>query len=114
MMDSFEGKTTGLPIASRIPVFGDLFSQRNDQAIKSELVIFIRGIVIREPSVDADLASYKRYLPDKDFFQDTRTAIPCFEKSLQNMEDRARLDDGKPCFTPQTTSTPDVPPKGTP
>jgi general secretion pathway protein D len=115
MMDSFEGKTTGLPIASRIPVFGDLFSQRNDQAIKSELVIFIRGIVVRDPSIETDLASYKRFAPDKDFFQDTRTAIPCFEKSLQNLEDRARADDGRPCFTPTTTSTPDVPPpKGTP
>ncbi|HLX23024.1 MAG TPA: type II and III secretion system protein [Usitatibacter sp.] len=115
MMDSFEGKTTGLPIASRIPIFGDLFSQRNDQAIKSELVIFIRGIVIREPSIEGDLASYRRYVPDKDFFQDTRTAIPCFEKELQNLENRARAEDGKPCFTPATTSTPDVPPpKGTP
>jgi MSHA biogenesis protein MshL len=109
MMDSFEGKTTGLPIASRIPVFGDLFSQRNDQAIKSELVIFIRAIVIREPSLESDLASYRHFLPDKNFFQDTRTALPCVEKSLQNLEDRARADDGKPCFTPATTSTPDVP-----
>jgi general secretion pathway protein D len=115
MMDSFEGKTTGLPVASRIPVFGDLFSQRNDQAIKSELVIFIRGIVIREPSIEADLSGYKRYVPDKDFFQDTRPPVPCFEKELQNLEDRARAEDGKPCFTPITTSTPDVPPpKGTP
>ncbi len=112
MMDSFEGKTTGLPIASRIPIFGDLFSQRNDQAVKSELVIFIRAIVIREASLESDLASYRRFLPDKDFFQDTRTALPCVEKSLQNLEDRARADDGKPCFTPATTSTPDVPKAG--
>jgi general secretion pathway protein D len=115
MMDSFEGKTTGLPVASRIPVFGDLFSQRNDQAIKSELVIFIRGIVVRDPSIESDLASYKRFVPDKDFFGDTRNPVPCFEKSLQNLEDRARAEDGKPCTTPITTSTPDVPPpKGTP
>ena len=109
MMDSFEGKTTGLPVASRIPIFGDLFSQRNDQAIKSELVIFIRAIVVRDPSIESDLASYKRFVPDKDFFQDTRTPIPCFEKGLQNLEDRARLDDGKPCLQP--SPTPDDPPK---
>jgi hypothetical protein len=39
MLDSFEGKTNGLLIASRIPLFGDPVSQRNDQARKSELVI---------------------------------------------------------------------------
>jgi len=109
MMDSFEGKTTGLPVASRIPVFGDLFSQRNDQAVKSELVIFIRAIVVRDPSIESDLASYKRFVPDKDFFRDTRTALPCFEKGLQNMEDRARADDGKPCLQP--SATPADPPK---
>lgn len=112
MMDSFEGQTTGLPVASRIPVVGDLFSQRNDQAIKSELVIFIRAIVIREPSLEGDLASYKRYVPDKDFFQDTRSAIPCVEKALQNLEDRARGDDGKPCLTP--APTPVDPPRNSP
>jgi len=112
MMDSFEGKTTGLPVASRIPVFGDLFSQRNDQAVKSELVIFIRAIVVRDANIDSDLASYKRYVPDKNFFQDTRTAIPCFEKGLQNLEDRARADDGKPCLQP--SPAPGDPPKETP
>ncbi len=35
MLDSFEGKREGLPLASRIPVFGDLFSNRNDRAMKS-------------------------------------------------------------------------------
>ncbi len=59
-----------------MPVFGDFFSQRNAQAIKSELVIFIRAIVVRDPSLEGDLANYKRYLPDKEFFQDTRTAVP--------------------------------------
>jgi MSHA biogenesis protein MshL len=105
MMDSFEGKTTGLPIASRIPVFGDFFSQRNDQATKSELVIFIRAIVVRDPSLEGDLANYKRYVPDKDFFQDTHTAVPCVEKAMQNWENRARGDDGKPCLTPSATPT---------
>ncbi|HEY2629344.1 MAG TPA: type II and III secretion system protein [Usitatibacter sp.] len=113
MMDSFEGKTTGLPIASRIPVFGDFFSQRNDQAIKSELVIFIRAIVVREPSLEGDLANYKRYLPDKEFFQDTRTAVPCVDKTLQAWEERARGDDGRPCLRPSATTVDDVP-KGTP
>jgi general secretion pathway protein D len=86
MLDSFEGKTNGLPIASRIPVFGDLVSQRNDQARKSELVIFIRPIVVRDASVDGDLAAYRRYLPGRDFFRDTRPPIPEFQRNMERID----------------------------
>jgi len=86
MLDSFEGKSSGLPIASRIPLFGDLVSQRNDQARKSELVIFIRPIVVRDASLEGDLAAYRRYLPARDFFRDTRPPLPEFERNLERIE----------------------------
>jgi MSHA biogenesis protein MshL len=86
MLDSFEGKRDGIPIASRIPVVGDFFSNRNDLAQKSELVIFIRPIVVREASVEGDLAEYRRYLPDREFFHDTRSPVPGFEKGLEHIE----------------------------
>jgi general secretion pathway protein D len=86
MLDSFEGKRDGLPVASRVPVFGDLVSYRNDKANKTELVIFIRPVVIREASMEGDLAAYRRYLPDRDFFQDTRPPLPSFEERLQRLE----------------------------
>ena len=107
MMDSFEGKTTGLPVASRIPVLGDFFAQRNDQAIKSELVIFVRPTVIRDASMDTDLAQYRRLMPGDDFFRDTRTYFPCIQNSLENMEERAR-NSSAPCVTPQPV-VPDPP-----
>ena len=86
MLDSFEGKTTGLPIASRVPFLGDLVSQRNDQSRKSELVIFIRPVVVRDASIDSDLAAYRRYLPDTDFFRDTRPPLPKVERELERIE----------------------------
>jgi general secretion pathway protein D len=86
MLDSFEGKTNGLPIASRIPLFGDLVSQRNDQARKSELVIFIRPIVVRDASLEGDLAAYRRYLPGRDFFRDTRPPIPEFQRNMERID----------------------------
>ena len=52
MIDRFEGKREGLPLASRIPIFGDLVSKRNDVTEKTELVIFIRPYVIRNASTD--------------------------------------------------------------
>ena len=86
MLDSFEGRTNGLPIASRVPFLGDLVSQRNDQSRKSELVIFIRPVVIRDASIDTDLSAYRRYLPDTDFFRDTRPPLPKVERELERIE----------------------------
>src|SRR5260221_3730640 len=87
MLDSFEGKTNGLPIASRIPLFGDLVSQRNDLARKSELVIFIRPTVVRNADVEGgDLAAFRRYLPGRDFFRDTRPPIPEFQRNMERID----------------------------
>jgi general secretion pathway protein D len=76
MQDSFQTSRDGLPILSRIPIFGDAVSHRNDTAKKSELVVFIRAIVIREASVNSDLAEFRKYLPDSQFFKD---ASPSFD-----------------------------------
>jgi general secretion pathway protein D len=86
MQDSFENSRDGLPIAARIPVFGDLFSYRNDTAKKTELVIFLRPLVIRSASVDADLSDYRRYLPDREFFRDQQTPVPELQESLRRMQ----------------------------
>ena len=99
MIDRFEGRRDGLPVASRIPLFGDLVSKRNDVTEKTELVIFIRPYVIRNASVEEDLASFRRYLPSAEFFRDTRSPIPCFENGLQRLEDKALTPDS-PCWTP--------------
>jgi general secretion pathway protein D len=86
MLDSFEGRREGIPVASRIPLLGDLVSNRNDVAQKSELVIFIRPVVVREASVEGDLSAYRRYLPGDDFFRDTRPPLPQAEKELERLE----------------------------
>ena len=68
-------------------------------------MIFIRPYVVRNASVEGDLSAYRRYLPDQDFFRDTRSPLPCFEKGLQRLEDKALVGDS-PCVTP----VPVVPP----
>lgn len=106
MLDSFEGAREGLPIASRIPVVGDFFSNRNDLAKKSELVIFIRPVVVREASIEGDLAAYRRYLPDSAFFRDTRSPFPKVQKELDRIEE-GRLPHGDP-----VPVVPEPPPPG--
>lgn len=75
MQDSFQAKRDGLPVLSRVPVIGDAVSFRNDAGKKSELVVFIRALVIREASLDGDLSDYKKYLPDSQFFKDSSPSI---------------------------------------
>ena len=75
MQDTFQTSRDGLPIVARIPVLGDAVSYRNDAGSKSELVVFIRASVIREASVEADLAAYKKYLPTSEFFKDPSPSL---------------------------------------
>ncbi len=76
MQDSFEGKRDGLPIASRWPIFGDAVSYRNDLGKKTELVIFLRPLVIKDASVETDFSDYRRLLPDKQFFKEAEPVFP--------------------------------------
>jgi MSHA biogenesis protein MshL len=86
MQDSFVGSRDGLPVASRIPIFGDLFSYRNDAAVKTELVVFLRPLVVRNATVEGDLGEFKRLLPDRDFFRDTRPPVPEFQEGLRRIQ----------------------------
>jgi MSHA biogenesis protein MshL len=95
MEDKFEGNRGGLPVLSRIPLFGDLVSFRDDTSSKRELVIFLRPVVIRDASLEGDLAEYRRYVPDQQFFRDTRPFGPQLEESLQRME-RGEFPRGTP------------------
>lgn len=95
MEDSFVGTRGGLPVLSRIPFFGDAVSYRDDNATKRELVIFLRPIVIRDASLDGDLSDYRRYLPNDDFFRDTRPLGPKFEDGIRKLE-RGELPSGAP------------------
>jgi general secretion pathway protein D len=64
MQDRTSKQTDGVPYLSRIPLVGDLFSFRNDQVQKSELVLFLRPTVIRGAGVGQEaLASAAVPLP---------------------------------------------------
>lgn len=62
MQDQINKENRGVPILSSIPVVGALFSYTEENYVKSELVIFIRPVVIEHASLDGDLADYKKYL----------------------------------------------------
>ena len=57
-------------------MIGELFTTRNNAASKSELVIFLRPVVIKDASLDGDFAGYRQQLPAGAFFQQTNEAQP--------------------------------------
>ena len=76
MQDSVNNLKDAIPGLSKIPLIGDAFSYRNETSAKSELVIFLRPIVLKEASLDGDFKSYRSFLPNKNTLMDTREAVP--------------------------------------
>jgi general secretion pathway protein D len=63
MQDSLNTNIDGVPYLSRLPGVGGLFSYTDEQASKTELIIFIRPVVIKQASLSGDLEAYRSYLP---------------------------------------------------
>ena len=68
MQDIVENTDTGIPGIRSIPIIGEILTNRSDLSRKSELVIFLRATVIRDPSIDGDFQSFRGQLPGEDFF----------------------------------------------
>ena len=64
MQDNYQIDTDGVPGLSELGGIGDAFRFRKNDFVKTELVIFIRPRIIRTPSIDADLQTFRRYLPE--------------------------------------------------
>lgn len=71
MQDEATKTTEGIPGVSKIPFLSEAFNSRNDAVAKTELVIFLKPTVIKEPSLDGDFKAFRKFLPDKDYFKDT-------------------------------------------
>lgn len=69
MEDRINQRNNRLPGLGDIPLAGELFNNRNNQAQKTELVIFLRPVVIREASLRGDFSGLADYLPDTGFFR---------------------------------------------
>jgi general secretion pathway protein D len=63
MQDSVDNTRDSVPLLGRIPVFGDLFSYRNENTTKTELVIFMRPVVVKDASLNGDYKDYRYILP---------------------------------------------------
>ncbi|MGW8392085.1 pilus (MSHA type) biogenesis protein MshL [Pseudoduganella sp. HUAS MS19] len=65
MQDSVDNKKDSIPLVGSVPLLGDLFSYRNETASKTELVIFLRPVVVKDASMAGDYSNYRYLMPSR-------------------------------------------------
>lgn len=74
MEDKINYSTNEVPGLGGIPVVGNFFRNRNDVSTKTELVIFLKPTIIRDPSINGDYRSFRDQLPAREFFSTSHGA----------------------------------------
>jgi general secretion pathway protein D len=69
MEDKLINQDTGIPGISKVPIIGNLFQNRDDIRSKTELVVFLRPVVIKDASIQGDYSEFRSHLPNSDFFE---------------------------------------------
>jgi MSHA biogenesis protein MshL len=69
MQDEINNLTDSVPLLGDIPVAGNIFKSRNDTKTKTELVIFLRPVVIKDASLEGDYSEYRSNLPDANYLK---------------------------------------------
>lgn len=69
MQNSAEGNNSSIPGASAAPLIGEAFRSRSRVYSKTELVIFLRPTIVRNPDIHEDLRMYRAFLEDVPFTQ---------------------------------------------
>ena len=65
--DSVNDVEDTVPLVNSIPILGSLFSSRNRNNTKTELVIFLRPLVVKDASIDGDYRAFRSMMPGDDF-----------------------------------------------
>lgn len=64
MQDTVNNLKDEIPGASKLPLIGDIFGHRNETTSKSELVIFMRPIVVKDASINGDYKNFRYLMPN--------------------------------------------------
>lgn len=62
MQDTVKSLDRKTPFIADIPLLGNLFKARDQESLKTELVIFMRPVVIKDASIDGDLGDFRHFL----------------------------------------------------
>jgi MSHA biogenesis protein MshL len=67
IQDSISDTQDRVPLLAEIPLIGGFFTQRNKANVKTELVVFLRPVVVKDPSIDGDYRAFRSSVPDENF-----------------------------------------------
>ncbi len=70
MEDRISNTTNQVPGIGEIPGIGNFFRNRNETSTKTELVIFLKPTIVRDPSINGDYRGFRDQLPGREFFSD--------------------------------------------
>ena len=62
MQDTYRNADRKTPFVGDIPVLGNLFRARDQETLKTELVVFLRPLVVQNASIDGDLSEFREFL----------------------------------------------------
>ena len=68
MEDKISNTSSQVPGLGDLPAVGNFFRNRSDTLSKTELVIFLKPTIIRDPSINTDYQAFRDQLPGKNFF----------------------------------------------
>lgn len=76
MQEELNNSTGAVPGAVNMPILGNLFKSNDDTTTKTELVIFLRPIVVKDASIQGDYGEYRNLLPRENFFEKGNVGPP--------------------------------------
>jgi MSHA type pilus biogenesis protein MshL len=76
IQDRVQNVDNTIPGVNRLPVIGNWFANRTLSNEKTELVIFLRPIVVHDPSTEGDFSGYRVFLPNDNFLGAPNPARP--------------------------------------
>lgn len=76
IQETLDKNSREVPLIARIPLLGQLFQNRDDKTEKTELVIFLRPVVVNDASLNGDFKGFANNLPNADFFHEDARGTP--------------------------------------
>ncbi len=89
MQDTINNLKDAVPGINQIPLLGNALSYRNETTNKSELVIFMRPIVVKDASMEGEYKNYRYLLPNDAPLNNSPYTEPAAVPSTNVINDKA-------------------------